>query len=56
MRRTRFTKPFPLIAGLFSGLLFAILAVPLGAQPAPKPALLQHRQGSHTQWHRVERV
>ena len=36
MRRTRFTKPIPLIAGLLSGLLFAILAVPLGAQPAPK--------------------
>jgi hypothetical protein len=31
MRRTRLTKPIPLIAGL----LFAILAVPLGAQPAP---------------------
>ena len=36
MRRTRFTKPIPLIAGLLSGLLVAILAVPLGAQPAPK--------------------
>ncbi|MGA2377042.1 MAG: hypothetical protein ABSF72_16105 [Candidatus Sulfotelmatobacter sp.] len=36
MRRTRFTKPIPLIAGLLSGLLFAILAVPLGAQPVPK--------------------
>ncbi len=36
MRRTRFTKPIPLIAGLLSGLLVAILAVPLGAQPVPK--------------------
>ena len=36
MRRTRFTKPIPLVAGLLSGLLFAILAIPLGAQPVPK--------------------
>ncbi len=38
MRRTRLTKPIhiQMIAGLLSGLLFAILAVPLGAQPAPK--------------------
>ena len=37
MRRTRLTRPIPIkmIAGLLSGLLFAILAVPLGAQPAP---------------------
>ncbi|MFZ0137179.1 MAG: hypothetical protein WAK89_08980 [Candidatus Sulfotelmatobacter sp.] len=28
--------PIPLIAGLLSGLLVAILAVPLGAQPVPK--------------------
>jgi hypothetical protein len=34
MRRIRLTKPTPLIAGLLIGLLFAILAVPLGAQPA----------------------
>lgn len=35
MRRTRLTKPVHMIAGLLCGLLFAILAVPLGAQPAP---------------------
>jgi|HubBroStandDraft_1064217.scaffolds.fasta_scaffold601578_1 DNA/RNA endonuclease YhcR with UshA esterase domain len=34
MRRIRLTKPTPVIAGLLIGLLFAILAVPLGAQPA----------------------
>ena len=34
MRRIRLTKPIPMIAGLVAGLLFAILAVPLGAQPA----------------------
>jgi hypothetical protein len=36
MRRTRLTKPIPItmIAGLLAGLLFAILTVPLGAQPA----------------------
>ena len=36
MRRTRLTKPIHIrmIAGLLAGLLFAILAVPLGAQPA----------------------
>jgi hypothetical protein len=37
MRRTRLTKPMHMtttIAGLLAGLLFAILAVPLGAQPA----------------------
>ena len=33
MRRTRLTKPIPI--PLIAGLLFAILAVPLGAQPAP---------------------
>jgi hypothetical protein len=33
--RTRLTKPIPVIAGLLSGLMFAILAVPLGAQPVP---------------------
>jgi hypothetical protein len=33
MRRISLTKPTPLIAGLLSGLLLAILAVPLGAQP-----------------------
>jgi hypothetical protein len=36
MSRTRLTKSAPIIAGLLSGLLFAILAVPLGAQPAPE--------------------
>jgi len=38
MRRTRLTKPIPIhiltTAGLLAGLLFAILAVPLVAQPA----------------------
>ena len=36
MRRTRSTKPIRTltIAGLLAGLLFAILAVPLGAQPS----------------------
>src|SRR5271168_1340473 len=35
MRRTRLTKPITtMTAGLLAGLLFAILAVPLGAQPA----------------------
>jgi len=36
MRRTRLTKPIPIltIAGLLAGLSFAILAVPLVAQPA----------------------
>jgi hypothetical protein len=36
MSRTRLTKPTPMIAGLLIGLLLAILAVPLGAQPVPK--------------------
>jgi hypothetical protein len=35
MRRCRFTRTTPLIAGLLSALILAILAVPLGAQPAP---------------------
>jgi|SRR5271155_256006 len=35
MRRSRFTKPTPMIAGLLAGLLFAILAVPLGAETVP---------------------
>lgn len=34
MRRTRLTKPIQMIAGPLAGLLFAVLAVPLGAQPA----------------------
>jgi hypothetical protein len=34
MRRTRLTKNTRMIAGLLAGLLFAIPAVPLGAQPA----------------------
>jgi hypothetical protein len=34
MTRSRFTKPIGVIAALLAGLLFAILAVPLGAQPA----------------------
>jgi len=33
MRRSRFTKPIRMIAGLLTGLLFAILASPLSAQP-----------------------
>jgi hypothetical protein len=36
MSRTRLIKPVPMIAGLLIGLLFASLAVPLGAQSAPK--------------------
>jgi len=37
MRHTRLTKPIGIrmIAGPLAGLLFAILAVPLGAQPVP---------------------
>jgi hypothetical protein len=34
MRHTRLTKPIRMIAGLLAGLLFASLAVSLGAQPA----------------------
>ena len=34
MRRTRLRNPALIIAGLLTGLLFAALAVPLGAQPA----------------------
>jgi hypothetical protein len=34
MRRLCLTKPTPLIAGLLAGLLFAIIATPLGAAPA----------------------
>ena len=34
MGRTRFTKPTQIFAGLLTGLLFAMLAVPAGAQPA----------------------
>jgi hypothetical protein len=37
MRRCRFTRTTPLIAGLIVSLLFAIVAVPLGAQPAHQP-------------------
>jgi hypothetical protein len=36
MSSSRFTKPTTMIAGLIAGLLFATLAVPLGAQPVPK--------------------
>jgi hypothetical protein len=36
MRRTCLKKPARMIAGLLTGLLFAIVAVPLGAQPAPE--------------------
>ena len=36
MRRTRLKKSAPLIAGLLAGLLLAIVAVPLRAQPAPE--------------------
>jgi hypothetical protein len=35
MSRNRWTKPIPMIAGLLVGLLFAISAIPLGAQPVP---------------------
>jgi hypothetical protein len=41
MRRTRLTKPIRMIAGLLAGLLFAILAVPLGAQPAGETHVAQ---------------
>ena len=34
MKSTRFARPTRMIAGLLTGLLFAISAVPLGAQPA----------------------
>jgi hypothetical protein len=34
MRRNRFSKPTRMIAGLISGVLFTILAVPRVAQPA----------------------
>lgn len=37
MRRLCFTKPTPLIAGLLSGLLCAILAVPLSAATKAEP-------------------
>jgi hypothetical protein len=38
MRRILLTKPTGMIAGgLLAGLLFATLAIPLGAQTAPKP-------------------
>jgi hypothetical protein len=37
MRRSRFTKFTPLIAGLLTGLLFAILVVPLNAHPGNLP-------------------
>ncbi|HTU42412.1 MAG TPA: hypothetical protein VMF10_11945 [Candidatus Aquilonibacter sp.] len=33
----RFTKPIRMVAGLLTGLLFAALVVPLGAQPARQP-------------------
>ncbi len=36
MRRSRLKKSAPIFAGLLAGLLFAIAAVPLGAQPAPE--------------------
>jgi hypothetical protein len=36
MSRNRWTKPIRLIAGLLVGLLFAISAIPLRAQPAPQ--------------------
>jgi hypothetical protein len=36
MSRNRWTKPTPLIAGLLFGLLCAISAIPLGAQPVPE--------------------
>jgi hypothetical protein len=36
MRRTCLKQPARLIAVLLAGLLFAVVAVPLGAQPAPE--------------------
>jgi hypothetical protein len=36
MRFNRLTKPIRMIAGLLASLLFAILAIPLGAQPVPE--------------------
>jgi len=36
MSRNRWTKPTRMIAGLLFGLLFAISAIPLGAQPVPE--------------------
>jgi hypothetical protein len=36
MRRNRLTKPIRMIAGLLTGLIIAILAVPLSAQPVAK--------------------
>jgi hypothetical protein len=36
MRFNRFTKPIRMIAGLLASLLFAIMAIPLGAQPVPE--------------------
>ena len=36
MGRTRLTKSASMIAGLMASLMFAILAVPLGAQPVPE--------------------
>jgi len=36
MSRNRWTKPIRMIAGLLVGLLFAISAIPLGAQPVPE--------------------
>jgi hypothetical protein len=36
--RRRFTKPNRMLAGLLTGLLLAILPVPLSAQPAESPA------------------
>lgn len=36
MSRNRSTKPIRTIAGLLIGLLFAISAIPLGAQPVPE--------------------
>jgi hypothetical protein len=37
MRRTCLKQPAGIIAGLLTGLLFVIVAVPLGAQPASEP-------------------
>ncbi|MGA9987870.1 MAG: hypothetical protein WBP69_08810 [Terriglobales bacterium] len=42
MGRTRLTKPTSMIAGLLASLTFAILAVPIGAQPAPESRVRQN--------------
>jgi hypothetical protein len=36
MKRSRITNPVPILASLLTGLVCAVLAIPLGAQPAPE--------------------